>query len=193
MSYKYLNNVLELINIRINEVVKSDSIVLDATLGNGNDTYKLLNILDSNGKLYGFDIQKEALNNTRQKIEKIKNLASKDYRLILDSHENLDRYINYKLDYVIYNLGYLPGGDKSITTLAESTIKSVKKSMDLLNNNGLINIVVYHGHAQGKDEKRSIEAFLKEINQDKYHILKHEFINQKNNPPILYEIEKKNN
>lgn len=90
-------------------------IALDATVGKGNDTLKLLKAVGDEGFVYGFDVQKDALNTAEELLKDFKN-----YKLILDSHENIDKI--EKFDLVIYNLGYLPGSDKKITTLKDSTL-----------------------------------------------------------------------
>ncbi len=188
LSYKYLNNVLDLVHARMDDYLKVGLVAVDATLGNGNDAYKLLQYIGAEGKLYGFDIQETALENTRKKLDK---LGLDNYELILDSHEHMGEYIEEEVDYIIYNLGYLPGGDKNITTQAKSTIKSIDIGLGLLKENSLMNIVAYWGHESGKIEKQELEKYLTSLNQKEYHVIKHEFINQKNNPPILYEIERK--
>ena len=94
-------------------------IAVDATVGKGKDTLKLLETVGAKGFVYGFDLQKEALDAANKLLRDYKN-----YKLFLESHENIDKI--EKLDLVIYNLGYLPGSDKKITTLRDSTITSLK-------------------------------------------------------------------
>lgn len=188
MSYKLLNNTVSITKTYIENYIKSGQVVLDATVGNGKDTYLLAEKVGSKGKVYGFDIQDEALENTKELLDKHKLLERVE--LIKDGHENIDRYISCKLDFIIYNLGYLPGGNKEITTKASSTIKSIEKSLDLLNNNGLLLINSYIGHTNGLEENSAIENTLKSLDQKDFNVLKNTFINQKNSPPVLYIIEK---
>ena len=70
----------------------------------------------------------------------------KNVKVILDSHENFKNYINEEVDCIIYNLGYLPGANKHITTKVESTIKSINEGLDLLSKHGLMLIAIYSGH-----------------------------------------------
>ena len=51
----------------------------------------------------------------------------------------------------MYNLGFLPGGNKEITTLAKTTMKSIEDGLELLDSNGIMTIAVYRGHAEGKN------------------------------------------
>lgn len=191
MRFKEIINTLKISNDIMDKHVKMGDIVLDCTVGNGNDTLRLAKLVGDEGKVYGFDIQDKALKITSQLLacEKLNNSVE----LIRDSHENIDLYIKEKLDFIIYNLGYLPKGDKNIKTKSSSTLISLKKSLDLLNKNGIILITSYIGHEGGRDEKESIESLLSELNQKNYNVIKYKFLNQKNYPPILYGVEKSNN
>ena len=191
MSFKELVNTLKISNDIMDKHVKDGYMVLDCTVGNGNDTLKLARLVGDKGKVYGFDIQKLALDITSELLtcEKLDNRV----RLIMDGHENIDLYINHKLDFIIYNLGYLPRGDKNIKTKATSTLISLEKSLGLLNDNGIILITSYIGHEGGLDEKNQVEKLLLNLNQKDFNVIKYNFINQKNYPPILYGVEKSNN
>ncbi|KNF07438.1 putative rRNA methylase [Gottschalkia purinilytica] len=189
--YKYFVNAIDIVNNIMKKRVVEGSTVVDATIGNGHDTNLLASLVGNEGKVYGFDIQEDAINSTRIKLEK--NNLDNRVRLIKDSHEYIQKYINEKVDFIIFNLGYLPGGHHSITTKSDSTIKAVEKSLELLNNNGILLIVVYPGHSSGKIEKEKIDDYLKLLNQKEFTVLKFDFINQINHPPILYGIEKKSN
>ncbi len=187
----YYNNIVNTIKISrdiINKCVKEGQTVLDCTVGNGNDTVILAKLVGETGKVYGFDIQKEALEITWKSLtcENIDNRVE----LIEDSHENIDKYINEKLDFIIYNLGYLPKGNKNIRTSKESTLKSLQKAIGLLKINGIILVSCYVGHDGGLDEKNGVEEFFKNLDQKEFNAIKYDFINQKNCPPILFGVEK---
>lgn len=191
MGYSEIVNTAKITREIISNHVKEGFNVLDCTVGNGNDTVFLADLIGDTGKVYGFDIQDQALEITRGKLAK-KKLEDR-VQLIKDSHENIDMYIEEKLDLIIFNLGYLPGGDKSIITKRESTLISINKSLNLLNRNGIILITCYTGHIGGLDEKNAVEDFLKRLDQKYYNVLKYDFINQINSPPILYGVEKNKN
>ncbi len=188
MKYKILNSTVDITKAYIENYIKAGQIVLDATVGNGTDTALMANKVGEIGKVYGFDIQKIAIEKTRKLLKE--NHLMERVVLIEGSHENINDYISDKLDFIIYNLGYLPRGDKNIITKAESTIASIKDSLELLNCNGLLLINSYIGHNGGLEENIKIETLLRGLDQKKFNVLKHEFINQKNSPPILYIIEK---
>lgn len=173
----------------LESITKKGDYVIDATMGNGHDTQFLSELVGETGKVFSFDIQKTALSNTKQLL---KNHNNKNVELILDSHENFDNYIeNNHITAIIYNLGYLPGGDKNLITKPKSTILSIKKGLDLLKKNGVIILVIYYGHPGGDYEKNQVFELTENLDQKKYNVLKYEFINQNNEPPILIAIEKK--
>lgn len=161
--------------------VKNKNVAVDCTLGNGHDC----DFLKSNfNKVIAFDIQEIA-------IEKYKVLGNSNVELILDSHDRLDSYLNENVDCIMYNLGFLPGGDKNITTSAVTTLSSIKKGLSLLNPGGIMTIAIYYGHFEGNIERTCILEYVTELPKSKYGVMKLEYINRKNNPPLLILIEKK--
>lgn len=188
MNYKKIVNTNWIVRDLINRHVKQGNVVLDCTVGNGNDTVILAELVGPEGIVYGFDIQDLAIERTKNNLIE-KNLIDR-VKLIKDSHKNIDNYIEEKLDFIIYNLGYLPKGNKTIKTKKESTILSIKKALELLNKSGIILITVYLGHEGGIEEKEGIEQLLSSLNQKEFNVLKFDFINQINNPPVLYGVEK---
>ena len=173
------NNIMH--NIIANNKIANNKIVIDATLGNGHDTDFLKDNFET---VYSFDIQEMAVNNYKEK-----NISN--VNVILDSHENFKKYINEEVDCIVYNLGYLPGANKHITTKTDSTLKSVEEGLDILSKNGIMFIAMYPGHEEGAREKDSILELAKNLNTKHFGVLYQEFINRPNNPPCLLVIEKK--
>lgn len=169
--------------------IKQGDSVIDATMGNGHDTAFLCDLVGEKGKVYAFDIQKIAIENTKERLKKLK--LEERVELIHDGHENLDKYVEKGVKLIIYNLGYLPSGDHSLTTKSYTTIESIKKGLDLLNQNSVILIVLYPGHESGMIEKIAIENFTKELNQKEFNVISINFTNQINNPPEMICIEKR--
>ncbi|HLR34384.1 MAG TPA: class I SAM-dependent methyltransferase [Tissierellales bacterium] len=189
VKYKYMNNVLNISKALMDLAIYNGDTVIDATVGNGNDTLYMANLIGDEGKVYGFDIQKTAINRTKQALEKAG--FNNRVTLINSGHETMDEYVKEKVKLVVFNLGFLPKGDKKITTLPGTTIMAMEKSLKLLVDNGLLLIISYIGHSGGLEEKEAVENYLKELNQKEYNVLKYKFINQINNPPILYGVEKR--
>lgn len=179
--YRYVSDVSSLSHHIIKNYCNKFDIAIDATLGNGNDTDFLSDLFF---KVYSFDIQKCAVENYKSKHKE-------NVILINDSHENLDIHIKTKVNCVMYNLGFLPGGNKNITTKWSSTIKSLESSLDILESGALVTIALYTGHEEGKKEETAVLNFVKCLPKNKYGVMLHSFINRDKNPPILLVIEKK--
>lgn len=168
----------------LKEIITKNDIVVDATIGNGNDTLLLANLAKF---VYGFDIQDGAINNTNTLL---KTNHINNYRLIKDSHYNLYKYLSdFKV--IVFNLGYLPKGDKTITTTHEETLKTIKLLNEKMKNNSSIVITCYVGHEEGKKEAYYLNQYLETLNDD-FYVIKH--LNE-NSPtsPFVVIIEKNKN
>jgi len=172
----------------VEKIVKEGDTVVDATAGNGNDTVFLAKLAGETGKIYAFDIQEKALSKTKQKLEN-EGLAHR-VELIRDGHENMGKHISESVSVVMFNLGYLPGGDHNICTTFQTTRSAIEEAMRLLKKNGLIVMVVYYGGDSGFEEKNSLMDYITTIDHKRYSVLKSEFVNQPNCPPLLVLIEK---
>ncbi|GEL68168.1 class I SAM-dependent methyltransferase [Marinilactibacillus psychrotolerans] len=173
------------------QLVSSGDTVIDATVGNGQDTIKLAQLVGKTGKVYGFDIQETAIEETKKKVQLTG--LTEQIKLINDGHEKMNDYItdNTKIQAIVFNLGYLPKGDKSIITLPDTTLSALEQGLNLLNVGGQILMMVYYGHDGGTEEKNAILAYLETLSQEKFSVLQYGFINQKNSPPFLIAIEKR--
>lgn len=188
MSFKYFINPIEMIKKITACYVKEGQTVVDCTVGNGNDILMLSKLIGEKGIAYGFDIQAVAIDTTKKLL--MKNGLKERTILIHDGHENIEKYIEGKIHLVIYNLGYLPKGDKNIKTHFTTTLESINKALVLLHNNGILLVTCYTGHSGGSIEKKEVGKYLKSLNQKQYNVIEFNFINQKNDPPILYGVEK---
>ena len=160
--------------------ISPDSICVDATMGNGNDT---LFLAERVKHVYAFDIQKEALENTVKKLEGRDNVT-----LILASHADMDQYIQTEIDLCIFNLGYLPKGGTSLTTLSSSTYTAIKKALALLKKDRCLFIVFYIGHPEGRKEYEDFLLYkdtLENISIENTYT----YIDRKD-APLLYQIRK---
>lgn len=180
-----LNNSLTMSHEFALKVLHCEAVAIDATAGNGHDTLFLAKHCK---KVYSFDIQKIAIDNTRKLL--LKNKMS-NVKLINDSHEQLNKYVNKEVDCVMFNLGFLPGGSHKVSTNYKSTIIAIRQAMELIKKNGLIIIVIYHGQDSGFIERDNVLSFLETINDSQFIVMESKFCNQSNHPPILAVIEKK--
>ncbi len=176
----------------LKENINEGDIVIDATCGNGNDTLFLAKIVSNLGFVYAFDVQKQAILSTKKLLDKHQ-FYSINY--IQDSHAHMDKWIpahlKGKISGVIFNLGYLPKSDKKIITKGISTIQAIELSLQYLKKDGVVILVIYHGHKGGKEEKELVLQYVQNLKQDQYHVLKYEYINQINNPPFVIAIQKR--
>ena len=181
-----LNNTTSLFRSFMKSWLDNRMIAVDMTVGNGNDSEFLLS---HNIKyLYGFDIQKRAIEITQNRLEK-SNYSN--FMLFQDNHKEIKRYIQEKVDLLVYNLGYLPKGNKEITTKGIAVVESLKKGLDLLLQGGMVWITFYPGHPAGYEESIMILDFVKGLDQRKFHVLKMDYINQINYPPFSIALEKR--
>lgn len=189
MSEK-LPNALAYSHQLLKHIISRGNTVVDCTAGNGNDTLLLANLVGKTGSVYGFDIQQTAINHTHDRL-KANGLNEENIHLFTASHSQLDHFLPKKslISAAIFNLGYLPGGDKSIITHPESTIEAIKGCLNHLKQNGLVVIVIYYGHPGGQTEKNAILDFGKSLDQKKFAALTYQFINQKHEPPFVLVIQ----
>lgn len=175
----------------LSECVQPGDIVVDATMGNGHDTVFLAELVGKTGKVHAFDIQAQALEKTRQRLKEV-NLTER-VALHLSGHEHVLDYLGQAetIQAAIFNLGYLPNSDKTCITLPETTKQALDALLSRLNPKGRIIVVSYYGHTGGKEELQAVDTYCQQLPQEKYNVLKYQFINQKNQPPILFCIEKK--
>lgn len=187
-----LRGILNFAHHLLEVSIKDGDTVIDATCGNGNDTLFLSELVGENGSVLAFDIQSQAIAATK---EALINKEQKNVSLIHDSHENIIDYLpdelNKKVGGAIFNLGYLPKSDKSVVTNGYSTIIAMDTILGFLKKDGLIVIVVYHGHEGGKQEKDALLKHVIHLDQKKFSVLQYGFINQKNDPPFILAIQKK--
>lgn len=159
--------------------IPEDGVLADFTMGNGHDTLFLCNLVPK-GKVYSFDIQPEALENTRELLGERKNAE-----LILDSHANLDAYIKEEIHGGMFNLGYRPGGDKTVHTMSETSVLAVTKAMDKLLPGGILVVSVYPGHCEGRKEGNAIISKLEGFDKKQFSIALYKMVNSFDSPYII--------
>jgi predicted methyltransferase len=182
-----LLRVLPFAKYLLGETVIAGETVVDATAGNGNDTHFLAEQVGVNGHVYAFDIQQAALDSTAERLGVLNERVS----LILDSHDNVEQYVNGPIGGAVFNLGYLPHSeDLSIVTKPDSTIKAIHTLLWMLKKGGIIAVSVYDGHEGGQEERDALLDYVKGLHQADVHVIRYELINQRNNPPFLIALEK---
>ena len=168
----------------LEEVLDSQAIAIDATMGNGNDTLFLAQRAKT---VYAFDIQEQALTKTQKRLTEA---GLTNAHLHLMSHADLDRVVSQPVRAAIFNLGYLPSADKTIITHAQSTLTAINKILALLEIGGRVSIMIYYGHDGGSEEKDAVLKWVSQLDQCLFTVMQYKPLNQINTPPFLVMIEK---
>ena len=139
------------------------------------------------GEVFAFDIQEQAIANTREKLNRAGLLERAE--LICDGHERMEQYVTGEAAAVVFNLGYLPGGDhafatRAFATRAETSMKAVKAGMRLLKPGGVISLCIYSGGDTGYEEREVLLDWLKDLDPRKWLVIVNSYYNRRNDPPL---------
>lgn len=153
--------------------ISAGSWVVDATAGNGHDTLFLAREVGCGGRVFAFDVQKEALEETRHRLVEAHIPASR-YTLILDSHARMKEALPAealgRIRAVVLNLGFRPGGDKRTTTQCSSTLAALTSAAALIAPGGIITTVAYPGHASGETEAEQVAQWMRARTPDYFEV-----------------------
>ncbi len=162
-------------------------VAVDFTMGNGNDTLWLSHMVGQTGTVYAFDIQEEAVSRTAERLAA--EAPYENYHLICASHHTVLDYVSTPICAGIFNLGFLPGGDKSVTTLRQTTLPAVSAALSLLAPKGALLIAVYPGHEEGRLEGERLNETLSSLSPKQYSVSCLKIVNAPD-CPFFYLIEK---
>lgn len=178
--YKIVDFAKVLMKDFINNLDKENIVCVDATLGNGNDSLYLSKLLNNKGSIYAYDIQEQALINSNNLFieNNVTNVTMKKV-----SHEFIEEE---NIDLAIFNLGYLPGFDKTIKTTKETSLKALNNLLPRMNKeNMLIIICLYIGHEEGMEESIILDNYVKNLSSSDYLVSKYQNYNRPTSPYIL--------
>lgn len=161
--------------------LKQDGIAVDFTLGLGNDALFLAQQPQLR-KIYAFDIQEQAIQHSKQRLQ---DESIHHVDCILDGHEHCDNYIKETICAGMFNFGYLPHGDPAITTMIETSAVAVRKALNLLEKNGILVMVIYPGHSQGKLEQQFFDKWSEQLHTREYVVMRVTMHNKKASPYII--------
>ena len=163
--------------------LKEGDVAVDFTMGNGHDTEFLSKTVGESGHVYAFDIQKDAVESTAR------NLAAagcpQNYTLIHDSHHKVKDYVTCPIKAGMFNLGYLPGGDKSITTMRATTMPAIEAAIELLGPKSILSIAIYPGHEEGDAEGRMVSEYLSTLDRFRVSVAQIKIINSPASPYFM--------
>ena len=184
---KLAPNAVSISHMLARQIVEIGDTVVDATAGNGHDTVYLAQLVGPSGQIYAFDIQEEAILSTHQRVV-LANLESR-VNIIHDGHQNIDKYVNQPIKLVMFNLGYLHGGDKKIITKPTTTLEAIKKSLKLLESDGVVLLTVYTGHPGGQEEWEKIQPYLTELPKEQYDVVMYKHLNRSLSHPFTIMVQ----
>jgi len=172
----------------LREALRPGDHAVDATMGNGQDTLLLAQCVGPAGCVDAFDIQPLALSQTRMRLAEAGCLAQT--RLHLAGHETLRDVVQGPVQAIAFNLGWLPGGDKGITTRVETTRLALEASLALLAPGGVLSVCVYPGHEEGAREAQCVRALLSELRPQAFNVLWQAFVNASPGAPEFFLAQK---
>lgn len=177
-----------IIRYYLSQNIRFGDVVIDATAGRGRDTLFLAECVGQSGRVISIDIQADAIAATRS---------------LLESRGFEDRVSLYQMDHalmaeltmgkvraVVFNLGYLPGSNKKVITLASSTIPALRTGLDLLEAEGIMALTVYRGHPGAEQEAGAVQELLKNLPKKKFSVLEGHFPNQGETSPYWILVQK---
>ncbi len=174
-------NTLGLVHEFLRQHVKAGAFCIDATAGKGRDTALLCRLAGESGKVLAFDIQQEAIDQTRALLAR----EGLKAEVILDSHANMERYARPgTADCVVFNFGRLPGGDPHIFTRASSSVAAIGAGLRLLRPGGVMAIALYYGGENGYEERDAVLEYLKTVDDRAYTVLCCDWANRRGEPPM---------
>jgi SAM-dependent methyltransferase len=163
-----LRGPVPLSHLLIRRFVTRGDHVIDATCGNGYDTLLLAELAGPNGRVWAFDIQQKAIEATAARLAEAGGFDT--LVLVHAGHESMATYCSGPVNAVVFNLGYLPGGDHMIVTRPESTLAGVEHSLEILAPGGILIITLYPGHEGGQQERALLEARLAQLPPAAFHV-----------------------
>lgn len=176
-------NSLALTHDFLRRQVRPGDLCIDATAGRGRDAVLLARLTGETGRVIALDIQPEAVEATRA-LAAQEGLSDRlEVRLM--GHEKLSLLAEPgTVGCVVFNLGWLPGGDHRLHTRTETTLPALEASLKLLRPGGILSLCVYYGRENGYGERDSVLAWLEGIDEREFNVLRLAFPNRRNDPPI---------
>lgn len=163
--------------------VREGDLCIDATMGNGNDTLLLSRLCGEKGRVLAFDIQSQAIKKTEEHLKK--SGAPHNYTLFLDSHTHMENYATPgSVSCIVFNFGYLPGADHKLSTRPDTSLSALNQALKLLQKGGLLSLCIYSGGDSGFEERDAILSWLKQLEPRCFLVIKSEYFNRPNHPPI---------
>lgn len=181
-------NALQIVKQLLRLKLTTAQVIVDATAGNGHDTLYLAEQSLPTAQVFAFDVQAEAVEQTKLRLQAA-GLIHKA-KVINANHNQLTAYVQEPIDIALFNLGYLPGTDHRVTTTSVTTLAAVQQTLRSLARQGILVLVVYPGHAEGKQEAETLAVYLPQLPSSTYTVSCWKMINHSERAPFVYIVEK---
>lgn len=189
-----LLSVISLAHQFVSSVLREGDIAIDATVGNGVDTVFLAKTVGTRGQLFAFDIQTPAIEAAKKRCQR-ESIDASTIVWLRRNHAEMPQAIptqlHGKISAAMFNLGYLPGGDTSVITTAETTIPAIEAALHMLRKGGIVTIIVYPGHPGGDVEAEAVEAWTSQLPSHSYQTMKYACLNAQRRAPYLIAVSKR--
>jgi SAM-dependent methyltransferase len=163
--------------------------VVDATCGNGNDTLFLARLVGESGRVTAFDVQKDAIQNTSALL--LEHGCRSRVELAAVGHENLLDSVREPVSAVVFNLGFLPGGDRCCITQTHTTVAALGQALELLLPGGIVTVAMYPGHSGGDEESEAVEAWSAALSPKHFNVWRNRQLNRSPAAPYLLLVERR--
>ncbi len=174
----------ELAHRFVREALREGDLAIDATAGNGHDTLMLAERVGESGRVLAFDIQSSAIESARMRIQEAGFQDRVEFHPT--SHARMTEFAAPSSAAVImFNLGYLPGGDHALTTEVAETLRGLEAAMICLKPGGLLTVICYPGHAEGAIEASGVEEWLQARCNDGWRVAKYAMLGTREPAPFL--------
>lgn len=188
-------SVLSFAHALVRERVRPGDVAVDATMGNGNDTLLLAELVGDRGRVYAFDVQQAALDATRARLHAAGVPDARATLLLRDHAELADALpadARGRVAAAMFNLGYLPGaGDPRVVTRPETTLRALDAALDMLRAGGVLCVVVYPGHEGGAEEAAAVDGWAAGLPAERFRALTYRFVHPRTPPPYVVAVEKR--
>ncbi|MDO4384164.1 MAG: class I SAM-dependent methyltransferase [Eubacteriales bacterium] len=162
--------------------LQKGDVAVDCTAGHGMDTLFLAERTGVEGKVHAFEIQQEAISELREKMNPYPQVE-----IHSTSNVYLEEYVR-SANVIMYNLGFLPGGNPELTTRTETTIQSLDSACRIVVPRGIISVVAYPGHPEGAKEAVAVEEFLRKLPSATFEVLTIRQTNRSPRTPVQHFI-----
>lgn len=183
-----LRGPVPLSHLVISRFLREGDPAVDATCGNGHDTLLLAQLVGETGRVWAFDIQEQAIKQTTCRLTEAGLLE----RVVLlhEGHETMAEQVRGGLAVVMFNLGYLPGGDQTIITQPETTLAAFGQALGLLRPGGILAVTIYPGHDGGASERRTVDGWAAGLAPQAFHTWRMGQLNVPSDAPYFVLVQK---